>query len=293
MDKHVLKSYRFNSNALISVFADNILNIIDNNIFYLPKDDMYFKKFRTLLEKNKITVPKYECSRFKKNGKYDVKRVMRTDYQVIKLLCVLLGLIRFTGGIYYEYNKIEASFIHYLYILDLTSNLDLKYIYTEPNSTEIFIFYKENMEISLFYLFVETYKINNKDIFTKLEKKFLYHYLIGKSDKILKYEIILFLCMNFPNKFKKKYNTIYHDKDTVFSYKKDYENKFKFFTKNEYKYVDKYYANIKNKSLNKLNKYIYSSEFNNFYHKNKTNVKTFKFNKKFLSFKFNDSILKK
>ena len=243
-----------------------------------------------------------KCNIIDRNGKQLIWDGYYSDY-IYHIGCLLKNKIKFI----YKYDrigitKINISFVNslytfdknkYIYNDDLKKNniyklkiaeiLNVKYIL--KSNDQCIIFYDENKLNSIYFLFIAS-KVNNILKETKLKEQEIYYffhgYLNNYSDIYIKKVIKSYYIMNIPkhlgfNKWlKKNYNL-----KEEFSYKNDYNRRHKFiFSKQNEKYFDNKYENIKKKLMKIYNNSISSSEFDKFYKKQLKNIKDYKFLKK-------------
>ena len=157
---------------------ENIDYIINNKIFFFPKNNKYYNQL------DNISDFKNNCNYFKSTGRFDINKYMSSNYSAERLYCVLKGKYRFDNKIYYNYKKFELTNsksnnskqgeipVTHVLLKRLSEKLGLCFIWLDKSTDEILVFYKENMPLAISSLFVETYKKNNKFIFTIIEKKY-------------------------------------------------------------------------------------------------------------------------
>lgn len=235
------------------------------------------------------------CKQVYKNG----KQILFEDNLLIHNIGCLLknkikfmfdtNIIKINKNLVYElytFNKTNNKFFlnkNMIYNLKIAEILNIKYI-LQSNNTCI-LFYEKNKLNSIFFLFIRS---KLEDILEKTKiielniYNFYYSYLNGYSEKLIKMTIKSGYIMNIPKHLgyntwlKKNYNL-----KEEFSYKNDYNRRHKFiFSKQNEKYFDNKYENIKKKLMKIYNNSISSSEFDKFYKKQLKNVKDYKFLKK-------------
>lgn len=241
----------------------NILDIIDNKIFYLPNNNKYLNKLYNRF-KNDLHLLKTSPI-FKKNGMFNIEYYTNIFYPFDRLITILFGYDRFTNEFYFNPNKIDSilyslnisSVIYCLLLFDTAQHTNLYYININNNS-KVYLFYSNNKNLILYYLFLDE---NNK-CKSNNELTYIYYYLMGKPDNIIKHYILKNIIVKMPISLSNQYKK-YLSKNKIyeFSYANDYKRKFKFIKKFKQNELDIIFNNVKKSSLIIFNKYIHSNEF--------------------------------
>ena len=261
----------------------NILDIIDNKIFYLPNNNKYLNKLYNRF-KNDLHLLKTSPI-FKKNGMYNIEYYTNMFYPFDRLMTILFGYDRFTNEFYFNPNKIDSilysldisSVIECLLLFDTGQHTNLYYININNYNSKVYLFYDDNKYLILYYLFL---KENNK-CKSDNELTYIYYYLMGKPDNIIKFYISNNIIFKMPTLLDKEYKKyISKNKKFEFSYANDYKSKFKFLKKYKKDELDIIFNNTKKSALIIFNKYLESKEFKLYIKKKEKKIIKFKYNKK-------------
>ena len=283
--KNTKKEYK-NIQIILCIYHNIIYNIILMN--GILQNRHYNHPILKLLQ-NK------NCKYITSSGKYKI----HPNYNMftITLNCLLHNKINFIDkynsfGVKEKKNVLNERIISYvkekqivsiesIKVIKIAELLDIKYLFIDNNA---YIFYEEKKQIIIFFLYIRS--IILKSSYSLKIQTLLYKFLFSKLQNFSKKDMYRFICnyfiTNMPPKMEKEYNKWnLKQQNNTFSYKKDYNNRFKFiYLPQNKEFIDKEYNKIIKLGTNIYNKHINSQGFKDFYNKTIKLIKNFEYEDK-------------
>ena len=237
---------------------------------------------------------KQKCRYIENNGKYFIW--MNYNKHNNLLYCLINNKINFIEkyndfGIKEKNNIINERIIYYknnkqyvytenIKVMKIAELLNIKYLYIDNNA---YLFYEEKKHIIIFFLFIREKVLNSS--YTAKTKQLLFNYFMSSLQNFNKYHKYKYICnyfvLNMPIKIEKEYNKWKKNNNKDFSYKKDYDNRYKFiYLPQNKEFLQKEYEKINKLGLNLYNKYINSFDFKVFYNKTIQLIQNFEYEEK-------------